>query len=419
MPPPAHAGTVISTTAAPVRAARRRPGPTQKNDPRPTGAREKAAAPKTEGTGSARAATGRPDNGRAIRHAAASSFERAGVLSHTPSIIRERVVFGREHRSRPCCSCSPGDSLYTVPPAWYVKRSSSSGCSPSILGAALCVVRHAEHLAVYLGEPLGTLILTLAVTAIEAASISAVMIHSKNSAHRGPRYAIRGHHDHHERHGRRIAPARRLAASGAVLQSAGRQYLLERHHPARGAEPHHAELHADHARPTLSLGTEVFLGLMCVGLYSPSSRYRPDGIAAISCSAGRRSRTAARQAPASRLGVFMPSADRLHGAARVSRRAVRPSDRRCDRNSSCAGRAERRHHCSAGRDPGSHRCGALGDRESLAAVHQHLLGLAARDHRPYDSPHAGGQSFARYADLSRPAALELHDAHPDADALRS
>ena len=51
-----------------------------------------------------------------------------------------------------------------------------------IMGAALCVVRHAEDLAVHLGEPLGTLILTLAVTAIEAASISAVMIHSKNSA---------------------------------------------------------------------------------------------------------------------------------------------------------------------------------------------------------------------------------------------
>jgi Ca2+:H+ antiporter len=50
-----------------------------------------------------------------------------------------------------------------------------------ILGAALSVVRHAEHLAVRLGEPLGTLILTLAVTAIEAASISAVMLHAKHN----------------------------------------------------------------------------------------------------------------------------------------------------------------------------------------------------------------------------------------------
>jgi Ca2+:H+ antiporter len=49
-----------------------------------------------------------------------------------------------------------------------------------ILLSAMSVVRHAEHLADRLGEPLGTLILTLAVTAIEAASISAVMIHSRD-----------------------------------------------------------------------------------------------------------------------------------------------------------------------------------------------------------------------------------------------
>jgi Ca2+:H+ antiporter len=51
----------------------------------------------------------------------------------------------------------------------------------TILGAAMCVVRHAEHLAHRLGEPLGTLILTLAVTAIEATSISAVMMHGKEN----------------------------------------------------------------------------------------------------------------------------------------------------------------------------------------------------------------------------------------------
>lgn len=44
-----------------------------------------------------------------------------------------------------------------------------------ILSAAFAVLRHAEGLAVLLGEPLGTLLLTLAVTVIEAAMISAVM----------------------------------------------------------------------------------------------------------------------------------------------------------------------------------------------------------------------------------------------------
>jgi Ca2+:H+ antiporter len=50
-----------------------------------------------------------------------------------------------------------------------------------ILVASTRVVRHAEHLADRLGEPYGTLILTLSVTAIEIASISAVMLHGENN----------------------------------------------------------------------------------------------------------------------------------------------------------------------------------------------------------------------------------------------
>ena len=50
-----------------------------------------------------------------------------------------------------------------------------------LLGSALAVVRHADHLAVRLGEPYGTLILTLSVTAIEVVSISAVMQHSASN----------------------------------------------------------------------------------------------------------------------------------------------------------------------------------------------------------------------------------------------
>ncbi|MEF0943068.1 calcium:proton antiporter [Rhizobium sp. BR 362] len=51
----------------------------------------------------------------------------------------------------------------------------------SVLGAALCVVRHADHLAEQLGEPYGTLILTLTITSIEVIAISAVMIHGGNN----------------------------------------------------------------------------------------------------------------------------------------------------------------------------------------------------------------------------------------------
>jgi Ca2+:H+ antiporter len=51
----------------------------------------------------------------------------------------------------------------------------------TVLGSALSVVRHAEQLAVRLGEPYGTLILTLSVTSIEVMSISAVMTHGDNN----------------------------------------------------------------------------------------------------------------------------------------------------------------------------------------------------------------------------------------------
>src|SRR5580692_8251159 len=45
-----------------------------------------------------------------------------------------------------------------------------------IMAAAFAVVHHAESLAIRLGEPLGTLVLTLAVIGIEVTMISAVML---------------------------------------------------------------------------------------------------------------------------------------------------------------------------------------------------------------------------------------------------
>lgn len=47
---------------------------------------------------------------------------------------------------------------------------------PAILGAAFSVVRQADALAHRLGEPLGTLVLTISVTAMEVSMVSAVML---------------------------------------------------------------------------------------------------------------------------------------------------------------------------------------------------------------------------------------------------
>jgi Ca2+:H+ antiporter len=50
-----------------------------------------------------------------------------------------------------------------------------------VLWSAMCVVRHADSLAIKFGEPYGTLILTLAAISIEVAMISTAMLHGANN----------------------------------------------------------------------------------------------------------------------------------------------------------------------------------------------------------------------------------------------
>src|SRR4051795_12087473 len=50
-----------------------------------------------------------------------------------------------------------------------------------ILWSAICVVRHADSLAIKLGEPYGTLILTLSAISIEVVMISTAMLHGENN----------------------------------------------------------------------------------------------------------------------------------------------------------------------------------------------------------------------------------------------
>src|SRR5437870_11648804 len=50
-----------------------------------------------------------------------------------------------------------------------------------VLWAAVCVARHADCLAIKLGEPYGTLVLTLAAISIEVVMISTAMLHGANN----------------------------------------------------------------------------------------------------------------------------------------------------------------------------------------------------------------------------------------------
>src|SRR5216683_3151612 len=61
-----------------------------------------------------------------------------------------------------------------------------------IMGSAFAIVHHAESLAVKLGEPLGTLVLTLAVTGIEVMMIAAVMAsgHGSSTLARDAMFAV-------------------------------------------------------------------------------------------------------------------------------------------------------------------------------------------------------------------------------------
>jgi len=54
-----------------------------------------------------------------------------------------------------------------------------------VLWAAVCVARHADCLAIKLGEPYGTLILTLSAISIEVVMISTAMLHGANNPELG------------------------------------------------------------------------------------------------------------------------------------------------------------------------------------------------------------------------------------------
>ncbi|QPM91975.1 calcium:proton antiporter [Pseudooceanicola algae] len=56
-----------------------------------------------------------------------------------------------------------------------------SGLFFVVMGTAMGVVRHAEAIAERLGEPFGTLVLTLSITGIEVCSITAVMMHGESN----------------------------------------------------------------------------------------------------------------------------------------------------------------------------------------------------------------------------------------------
>jgi len=136
----------------------------------------------------------------------------------------------------------------------------------AILGSALSVVRHAEHLGKRLGEPYGTLVLTLAITAIEVISITAIMLHGDNNPTlaRDTLFAVT-----------------MIVLNGMVGLSllAGGWRHREQHYNLQGANAYLGVViplgilslvmpnYASHGQPTLTFAQEVFLAVICAGLY--------------------------------------------------------------------------------------------------------------------------------------------------------
>ena len=147
----------------------------------------------------------------------------------------------------------------------------------AILGSALSVVRHADQLAVRLGEPYGTLILTLSVVVIEVASITAIMLHGENNPTltRDTLFAV--------------VMIILNGMVGLALLVGGLRHR-EQHYNLQGANAYlgvilpliaFSLLLPDFTQttpgPTLSIGQSTFIAIVAVGLYLPSSRCRPGG----------------------------------------------------------------------------------------------------------------------------------------------
>jgi Ca2+:H+ antiporter len=136
-----------------------------------------------------------------------------------------------------------------------------------VMGSALAVVRHADHVAEAVGEPYGTLVLTLSVTAIEVMSISAVMLHGANNPTlvRDTLFAV--------------VMIILGGMVGASLLVGGWRHR-EQHYNLQGANTYLSVIiplavltlslpnfTVTTPGPTLSLAQEIFLVIMSVGLY--------------------------------------------------------------------------------------------------------------------------------------------------------
>ena len=254
----------------------------------------------------------------------------------------------------------------------------------AILGSALSVVRHADRLAVRLGEPYGTLILTLSVTVIEVASITAIMLHGENNPTltRDTLFAVVmiifngmvglsllvGGLRHHEQH-YNLQGAN--AYLGVILPLIAFSLLLP-------------DFTQTTPGPTLSIGQSAFVAIVAVGLYATflalqTGRHRNY----FTFEDGDLLEEPEEEASTGILPHVLLLVTYMVPVVYLAEQLARPADYR-DRDDGCAGRRGRRRHRHPSRYARSNRRSARSAREPRAAVYQHLPWLGAVHDRPDD-----------------------------------
>ena len=282
-----------------------------------------------------------------------------------------------------------------------------------VLASALAVVRHADHVAEILGEPYGTLVLTLSVTAIEVMSISAVMLHGANNPTlvRDTLFSI--------------VMILLGGVVGAALLLGGWRHS-EQHYNLQGANAYLgviiplavltltlANFTTTTPGPTLSFAQQAFLLVIACGLYLAflavqTGRHRgyftSDGADETPPPALPRAASSLYWHSGLLVAYILP-------VVFLAEQFAHPVDYLIETLQLPA--ALRRHHCSAGRDARGDRRHPLGHGQPDATLDQHLARLRAvddRDDRPGDAagelPHQARDLFRLARGQRRPSVAD-------------
>ncbi|MEJ0048518.1 MAG: hypothetical protein WDN04_22205 [Rhodospirillales bacterium] len=268
-----------------------------------------------------------------------------------------------------------------------------------------------------MGEPYGTLILTISVTFIEVVSISAVMLHGKNNP--------------------TLARDTLFAVVMIVLNGMVGLSLLvgglrhrEQHYNLQGANAYIGVIlplvvltlvlpnfTQTTPGPTLSVLQQTFLVVVAIGLYATflfmqTGRHR--GYFSVDGEAGH---DAAVPGQPQILPHTVLLVAYMVPVVVLAEEFARPVDYLTETLGAPAPLAGR-HHGSPGGDAGGDRRGARGDAKPLAARGQHFPGLGAVHDRPHGARHGTGQPPDRPRPGARPTTHRFGDAAADVGSQR-